>query len=260
MDCYLREIDRTPLLNAEQEHTLALKVVTGDSQARDELARANLRLVVRIAREYVGRGLPLEDLISEGNIGLMRAVEGFDPSAGTRFSTYASFWVKQSIRVALNKGGYAVRLPQYVGTLMTKWRRTENQLRDQLGREPEREEIAAELGLSKRQVQAVLKAQKAVATSRGARSEETDLADLLPDARSAAPDEILADADDARVAMGTLNNLGEREATILKLRFGLEGDEPATLQEVGEKLGLTRERVRQLERESLAILRRSVAA
>lgn len=259
LDCYLREIDQTSLLNAADEHAVALRVVEGDVMARDELARANLRLVVRIAREYLGRGLALEDLISEGNIGLMRAVEGFNPHAGTRFSTYASFWIKQSLRVALNKGGYAVRIPQYVGTLLAKWRRTEGQMRDELGREPSREEVAAELGLSKRQVQAVVKAQKAVAAARNG-NDEVDLADLLPDGRGHTVEDRLANAEVAQLALGSLEGLGDRAAAILRLRFGLEGSEPATLQDVGQQLGLTRERVRQIERDSLASLRETIAA
>jgi len=259
LDCYLREIDATPLLNAEEEHAVALRVLEGDVKARDELARANLRLVVRISREYAGRGLALEDLISEGNIGLMRAVEGFNPHAGTRFSTYASFWIKQSLRVALNKSGYAVRIPQYVGTLLAKWRRTEAQMRDAMGREPSREEIAAELGVSKRQVHAIVKAQKAVATARNG-NEEVDLADLLPDARSRTVEEGLAHSEVTKLALGSLARLSDRAAAILRLRFGLEGAEPATLQDVGLQLGLTRERVRQIERDSLASLRETIAA
>lgn len=154
---YLSEIDRTPLLSAAGERELAKRIATGDVEARDELARANLRLVVSIARQYSGRGLPLEDLIAEGNVGLLRAVEGFDPGAGTRFSTYAAFWVRQAVRVALNKYGHAVRLPQYMGVLLPKWRRAEAALRDSLGRDPSAAEVATELGLKRGQARAVAK-------------------------------------------------------------------------------------------------------
>ena len=259
MELYLREIDRTPLLNAEDEHDLAVRVEAGDMQARDELVPANLRLVVRISKEYTGRGLALEDLISEGNIGLMRAVEGFNSDAGTRFSTYAAFWIKQSIRLALNKSGHAVRIPQYVGTLLTKWRRMEHTLRDELGREATREEVAAELGLKKRQIEAVLKAQWGMAAAQAA-SEETDWSDMLPDGRSGDPADGLEIAETLSHVANSLDGLGERAATILRLRYGLTGEEPATLQDVGQRLGLTRERIRQLERESLAALRDHVAA
>jgi RNA polymerase primary sigma factor len=259
MDSYLRDIDKTPLLTAEQEHDLALRVERGDVQARDELARANLRLVVRIAREYAGRGLPLEDLISEGNIGLMRAVEGFNAHAGTRFSTYAAFWIKQSIRIALNKGGHAVRLPHYVCGLLVKWRRSESSLRNALGRDATREEIAADLGLTRRQLQAVLKAQKAMASVPGG-TDDADFTEMLADARSTNPETALEKAESLQAAIASLGYLGEREAEILRLRFGLTGEEPATLRDVGERLGLTRERVRQIERDSLVSLREMTAA
>jgi RNA polymerase primary sigma factor len=258
MDLYLREIDRTPLLTAAGEHDLAVLVEAGDIAARDELVRSNLRLVVRISREYTGRGLALEDLISEGNIGLMRAAEGFSSAAGTRFSTYASFWIKQSIRLALNKSGHAVRIPQYVGTLLTKWRRMESTLRDELGREATREEVADALGLKKRQMQAVLKAQRAMAAAQ-AGSEEGDWSEMLPDGRCPDPADCLANAETLSHVAKSLDGLGERAANILRLRFGLAGEDPATLQDVGQRLGLTRERIRQLERESLLALRECVA-
>ena len=258
-ESYLYEIDQTPLLTADEEHQLAARIALGDVEARDHLARANLRLVVRIARQYAGRGLSLEDLIAEGNVGLLRAVEGYDPDAGTRFSTYAAFWVKQSIRVALNKSGHAVRLPQYMGTLMAKWRRTEAELRDRLGREPDREEVAARLGLSAKQARAVAKAQKAVASGQ-AITDEADQAELVADGRETAPGDGLAAAEELREILASLGELGEREATVLRMRFGLGGSEPATLQEVGVKLGLTRERVRQIERDSLALLRDRLTA
>jgi RNA polymerase primary sigma factor len=194
----MTEIDRTPLLTEIQEKELAARIAVGDVEARDLMVRANLRLVVKIARAYSGQGLALEDLIAEGNVGLLRAVEGYDPNAGTRFSTYAAFWVKQSIRVALNRSGHAVRLPQYMGTLLAKWRRTVNEMRDQLGREPLHTEVAERLSLSRLQSRAVSRALKAAGSSRGAvsHSDEFDLTDLIADGRTVLPEDRLSLADD----------------------------------------------------------------
>jgi RNA polymerase primary sigma factor len=258
IDCYLSEIDATALLGFDDERDLARRIAEGDVEARDHLARANLRLVVRIAREYVGKGLSLEDLISEGNLGLMRAVEGFDPDAGTRFSTYAVYWIKQSIRVALNKTGHVVRLPQYVGVRLNKWRQAEAILRDQLGREPAREEIARRLGLSAKQARVVQRAQKVLASGR-AGGEEADLTEFAADEGAVAPDAPMSAADDLKAMFGALGGLSSREATVLRLRFGLDGTQPATLQEIGDLMGMTRERVRQIERDALATLRGKLA-
>jgi len=259
-ESYLSEVNRTPLLSADAEKDLAYRIEAGDPAARDEMVRANLRLVICIARQYVGKGVALEDLIEEGNLGLLRAVEGFDPEMNSRFSTYASYWVKQSIRVALNKSGHAVRLPQYMGTLLGKWWRAETQLRDELGRDASREEVTAHLGLTARQVRAVAKGQKAVTSGRavGVAGKERP-AELLADL-GAGPTERLMTEDSVRAALDSLDKLGDREATILRLRFGLGGGEPATLQEVGEQLGLTRERVRQIEQTALADLRNRLNA
>ena len=259
-DSYLSEVNRTPLLSADAENDLASRIAGGDPAARDEMVLANLRLVICIARRYVGKGVALEDLIEEGNLGLLRAVEGFDPTMNSRFSTYASYWIKQSIRVALNKSGHAVRLPQYMGTLLFKWRQAETDLRGELGREPSREEVTAHLGLTARQVRAVAKGQKAVTSGRavGAVGEERP-AELLADL-GAGPADRLTTEDCVRAALDTLDQLGNREATILRLRFGLGGGEPATLKQVGEQLGLTRERVRQIEHGALADLRHRLNA
>jgi RNA polymerase primary sigma factor len=258
----MTEIDRTPLLSEREEKSLAARIAEGDVEARDQMVRANLRLVVKIARAYAGQGLALEDLIAEGNVGLLRAVEGYDPNAGTRFSTYAAFWVKQSIRVALNRSGHAVRLPQYMGTLLVKWRRMVNDMRDELGREPVHSEVAERLNLSRLQSRAVSRALKAAASTRGnaLAADDFDLADLIADARSIAPEDKLSTADDMRVALGLLHRLGEREAAILRMRFGLDDEGPKTLKEIGRRLGLTRERVRQLEQDALAVLRSRLVA
>jgi RNA polymerase primary sigma factor len=258
-DSDLAEIYSTPLLTQEEEHALATRVAAGDAGARDHLARANLRLVVHIARDYAGKGLALDDLIAEGNLGLMRAVEGFDPGAGTRFSTYAAYWVKQSMRVALNKTGHAVRLPQYVGTMMGAWRVAETELQDELGRGPSRAEVDGRLGLSARMARIVEQAQKA-SMSGGHVGGDMDLGEFDVAGLTPAPDAGATAADDLRVALGAMDGLGGRDAMVLRMRFGLDGGEPATLREIGEKLGLTRERVRQIERGALDTLREQLSA
>lgn len=260
-DAYLSELDRTPLLTAEDERELGERVADGDIEARDHMVRANLRLVVNIARQYTGRGLPLEDLIAEGNMGLLRAVEGFDPYAGTRFSTYAGWWVKQSIRKALFSAGRVTRLPAYVAGLVSKWRRMAAEMQDDHGRIPDDADVAARLGLTAKQTKAVQKALKVYAC--GPTGEDVDatwLGEAVADERSAAPDEALAGAEVLAAAMRSLNRLEEREASVLRMRFGLDGVEPRTLREIGEVLGYTRERVRQIEAAALAKLRAQVGA
>src|SRR6476660_6267815 len=160
LETYLREINETPLLNASEEKQLAYKIEEGDSEARDRMVRANLRLVVNIARGYTGKGLGLQDLIEEGNLGLLRAVEGFDPAMGTRFSTYASYWIKQSIKRALINTGKTIRIPAYMVELLSKWRRASARLTEELGRTPTPEEIARVLGLAKKKLPIIKKAIK----------------------------------------------------------------------------------------------------
>jgi len=255
-ECYLSEIDEVALLTAGEERELASRIEVGDAEARDTLVRANLRLVVCIARGYIGRGLPLEDLIAEGNMGLLRAVEGFDPAAGTRFSTYATYWIRQSIRRALSRDGGALRLPQYMTTLISKWHRATSVLRRELGRPPLDEEVAGRLRLSNKQVRAVQKALRVHAFGQSVEDSDREMMiDRVADARSACPSEALVGAESLRGVLGSLDRLTEREATVLRMRFGLNGSAAATLKEVGEVLGYTRERVRQIEREALAKLR-----
>jgi RNA polymerase primary sigma factor len=263
MESYLCEIDRTPLLSAAQEHELACRVGDGDAAARDQMVRANLRLVVNIARGYVGRGLPIDDLLAEGNLGLLRAVEGFDPAMNTRFSTYASYWIKQSIKRAVVNTAKTVRVPAYMVELVTKWRRATNLLSDGLGRSPSHDEIARFMGMPKKKLSIIKKAIRVynsapVGDSTGDR--EWDLGEMLADDRSEAPGAGLAADEDLTRVMRLLDRMGGREAVVLRMRYGLDDEEPRTLKEIGECLGLTRERVRQIESEALARLRDEMAA
>lgn len=253
LQIYLQDINNTPLLSATEEKVLAERVAEGDPQAREHMVRANLRLVVNIARGYLGKGLSLEDLIEEGNLGLMRAVEGFDGTMETRFSTYASFWIKQSIRRAVMNQGKPIRLPAYMVSLLSKWRRVSAALAERLGRPPTIEEVGRALKLSKKKVGIVAKAIKVnnlSGTSEGA-DDDTLLEDMLTDERSKAPDEALIESDSLQRVLRRLDQLDDREAAVIRMRFGLEPYLPMTLREIGERLNLTRERVRQLENQAL---------
>jgi RNA polymerase primary sigma factor len=261
-ELYIREINATPLLNAKEEADLGHRVEDGDAEARDHLVRANLRLVVSIARNYVGKGLCLQDLIAEGNLGLLRAVEGFDPSLQIRFSTYASYWIKQSIKRGLLNTGRTIRVPAYMAELMTKWRRATAHLHDKLGRTPTREEVAASLHLSAKKIKIIQKALRIYdAIPQGNGTEEGRfLEEMLTDEHAKAPDAGLSDADQLREVLGLLDQLDARSADVLRLRYGLFGENPMTLKEIGDRLGLTRERVRQIEREALTRLRERLDA
>jgi RNA polymerase primary sigma factor len=253
LETYLREINETPLLDARQERELATRIGQGDTAARDQMVRANLRLVVNIARGYSGKGLGLQDLIEEGNLGLLRAVEGFDPAMGTRFSTYASYWIKQSIKRALINTGKTIRIPAYMVELLSKWRRASARLTEELGRSPTPEEVARILGLPKKKLPIIKKAIKiynAMPQTDQAEAGWT-LGDMVMDERQLMPDDALVETDCLHHAMEMLATMDQREATVLRMRFGLDNQEPRTLKEIGEQLGLTRERVRQIETEAL---------
>jgi len=256
LETYLREINETALLTADQEKALARKIAVGDTESRDLMVRANLRLVVNIARGYTGKGLVLQDLIEEGNLGLLRAVEGFDPNMNTRFSTYASYWIKQSIKRALVNTAKTIRIPAYMVELLAKWRRATNQLTDELGRPPTHEETAKFLGLPKKKLNIIKKAIRVYNSA--PQSDQTEagwsIDEMLSDGRVKTPDTEMVDNDDLRQVMQLLDKMDAREATVLRMRFGLNDEEPKTLKEIGESLGLTRERVRQIESEALSKL------
>ena len=253
LETYLQEINETALLSANDEKELARRIAFGESAARDRMVRANLRLVVNIARAYTNKGLPLQDLIEEGNLGLLRAVEGFDPDMNTRFSTYASYWIKQSIKRALINTGKTIRIPAYMVELLTKWRRATAQLDEKLGRPPTQEEVAKELGLPKKKLSIVKEAIQLYTSIPQTDDDEGgwQMSDMVADQRTKAPDDDMLDADNLKHVYRILETMDPREATILRMRFGLDDSEPRTLKEIGETLGLTRERVRQIESDVL---------
>jgi RNA polymerase primary sigma factor len=257
---YLREIARFPLLTPADEIRLAKKIKRGDAVARALMVRSNLRLVVKIARDYSNYGLPLLDLISEGNIGLMKAVERFDPKKGGKLSTYAAWWIKQSIKRALANQSKTIRLPVHLVDKIAKMRRVSNQMTEELGREPSDDELAEEIGLSSAKVSA-LKSAAIRPTSLDqpiGDDDSTEFSEIVGDTEAQDPFEMLRDKDLRDEVGDLLDVLDERERRIINARFGLDGHKPKTLEEVGEKFGVTRERIRQLQNIALSKLRKAL--
>jgi RNA polymerase primary sigma factor len=257
---YLKEISRIPLLSRDEEQELARRVKAGDQDAKARLTEANLRLVVQIARRYLNRGLPLPDLIEEGNLGLLHAVEKFEPDRGTRFSTYGTWWIRQAIVRALANQARTIRLPVHVELLLGRYAKQEQRLTQALGRPPSAAEIAAALGTTVEQVRELEEIrQHPVSLDVPVSGENVRLGDVVPDAApdpSAALGSLLRERADL---VSVLDDLAANERTVLRRRFGLEGDPPETLQAVGRRLSLSRERVRQIEVSGLRKLRALLA-
>jgi RNA polymerase primary sigma factor len=257
---YLREIGQVKLLTPQEEIELAARIKRGDRKAREHMIKANLRLVVKIAHDYDGLGLPLLDLINEGNLGLMKAVERFDPAKGGKLSTYAAWWIKQSIKRALANQSKTIRLPVHLVDKIAKMRRVAMKLQEVFGREPTDEELAEELGMTPSRV-----AQMRTAAIRPASldapigdDESNNYSEIIADENADTPYEMLEEQTVTRMLQEMVKTLDPREATILRYRFGLDGGSEKTLEEVGEKFGVTRERVRQIQNIALTKLRRMI--
>jgi RNA polymerase primary sigma factor len=257
MRIYLREIGRVDLLSPEEEVKLARKIKKGDDAARQRMIRANLRLVVKIAGDYARLGLPLLDLISEGNMGLMKAVDRFDPKKGGKLSTYAAWWIKQGIRRALANQGKTIRLPSHMVDKLFRMRRTQEALAHELGRAPSPKELAKRLEVPEKTVRYWLEVSQRPTSLDVPLGEEgrDSLGDTISDSKAKSPFDDLNDRQLLEEMGEHMKTLTEREQTILKRRFGLGGMEAESLEEVGARLGITRERVRQLQNQSLAALR-----
>ncbi len=256
---YLREIGKIPLLNAEQELALAQRVVSGDKDAKDQMAEANMRLVVSIAKRYVGRGLDLLDLIQEGNTGLLRAVEKFDPDKGFKFSTYATWWIRQAITRAIADQARTIRIPVHMVETINKLLRTQRRLTQELNREPSNEEIAKAMEIEVDKVEHIMKIKQDISSlDASIRDDEEDsvLSDFIEDEDTVSPEESATGQLLKEQVKDMLGALTEREQKILKLRFGLEDGKSHTLEEVGQEFSVTRERIRQIEAKALAKLRK----
>ena len=254
---YLKEIGKVPLLTAQQEVSLARRYERGDAAAKRQLIEANLRLVVSVARRYANRGLGLLDLVQEGNLGLIRAVEKFDYRRGFKFSTYATWWIRQAITRAIADKSRTIRIPVHMVETINKLIRTQRRLVQDLGREPTPEEIAAEMGITPQRVREIQKiSQEPVSLHSPVGDEgDTTLAEFIEDDGAVAPDEAVGEIMQGEELARVLALLTHRERKVIELRFGLKGEHPRTLEEVGQKFGVTRERIRQIEAKTLAKLK-----
>ena len=254
---YLKEISKIPLLTFEEEKALAIRIADGDENAVEEMVLHNLRLVVMVAKKYKGCGLPLLDLIQEGNTGLIEGAKKFDLSKGYRFSTYATWWIRQKIGRALSNQSRNIRIPAHIAELTSKIKRAYGPLTQQLGRTPTEEEVAEYIGSDIDKVHVALDMSQATASLDVPVGEDDDatIGDLQPDNNAVNPYHNLVAEANKEIINSVFDTLGEREANILKLRFGIDTDHPHTLAEVGEIIGVTRERVRQLEVKALRKMR-----
>jgi RNA polymerase primary sigma factor len=258
---YLREIGKIPLLNSEEELELAQKVVAGDKRAKDKMAEANMRLVVSIAKRYSGRGLDFLDLIQEGNTGLLRAVEKFDPDKGFKFSTYATWWIRQAITRAIADQARTIRIPVHMVETINKLLRTQRRMTQELNREPSIEELAKELEMEPEKVEYVIKIKQDITSldagvGRDGEDEDSVLGDFIEDEDGQTPEESATSQLLKEQVQSVLSTLSDREQKIIKMRFGLENGKSHTLEEVGQEFAVTRERIRQIEAKALAKLRK----
>lgn len=258
---YLREIGKIPLLNSEEELELAKKVVAGDKRAKDKMAEANMRLVVSIAKRYSGRGLDFLDLIQEGNTGLLRAVEKFDPDKGFKFSTYATWWIRQAITRAIADQARTIRIPVHMVETINKLLRTQRRMTQELNREPTIEELAKELEMEPEKVEYVIKIKQDITSldagvGRDGEDEDSVLSDFIEDEDTVTPEESATNQLLKEQVQSVLSTLSDREQKIIKMRFGLENGKSHTLEEVGQEFAVTRERIRQIEAKALAKLRK----
>ena len=281
---YLKQINEAPLLTAQEERdlggTIQRSIELDDSfadgrisllekeeaemeaqQARDRMIRSNLRLVVNIAKNYTNRGMPLGDLIEEGNLGLLRAVEGFDPEQGTRFSTYGSWWIKQAIKRALINAVQPIHIPAYMVDMIARFKQAQESFTEREGRQPDLTDLAKEMQLPERKVRIIKRAVKAFSspTQSGDAENGLPLSEILADTRGPQPDEAIFSSAESKMLQSLLDQIGPREAEILRLRYGLDELEPLTLKEIGKRVGLTRERVRQIENQALSRLNQLVS-
>lgn len=258
---YLREIGKIPLLNSEEELALAKRVVAGEKKAKDKMAEANMRLVVSIAKRYSGRGLDFLDLIQEGNTGLLRAVEKFDPDKGFKFSTYATWWIRQAITRAIADQARTIRIPVHMVETINKLLRTQRRMTQELNREPTIEELAKELEMEPDKVEYVIKIKQDITSldagvGRDGEDEDSVLGDFIEDEDGTTPEESATSQLLKEQVQSILSTLSDREQKIVKMRFGLENGKSHTLEEVGQEFAVTRERIRQIEAKALAKLRK----